>query len=86
MIEPNDTMSMKMAIGKEANLQRTFNIKNFSLSYNTLSVNCEHDWKVSAIVHKQLSKRVTPSTVDDLGLCLIFRPYSGEKLLSTKCI
>ena len=30
MIEPNNTM--KMAIGKEAILQRTFNIKNFSLS------------------------------------------------------
>ena len=29
MIEPNDTM--KMAIGKKAILQRTFNIKNFSL-------------------------------------------------------
>ena len=61
MIEPNDTM--KIAIGKKAILERTV------YSYNALSVNCEHDWKVSAM-HRTLTalQKSHLSTVDDLGL------------------
>ena len=76
MIEPNDTM--KMTIGKEAILQRTFNIKNLA------TMHCEHDWKVSATIDLQLSKRVTPSTVDNLSLLFDLQAYL--KLLSTECI
>ena len=66
-----------MAIGKEAILQRTFDIYN----YNALSVNCEHDWK--ALPPYTNSSPKAPSCLQlmmILAFCLIFRPYFGETL------
>ena len=83
LIEPNDTM--KMAIGKEAILQRTFNIKNFSLSYNALSVNCEHDWKVSATIHLTALQIKSPRLQFTI-LAFDLQALLCENLLSTKCI
>ena len=55
-------------------------------SYNALSVNCEHDWK--GFCHHTLTapQRVTCLQLTILAFCLIFRPYFGEKFLSTECI